>query len=137
MAKPKRDFANLTALISSGETELESRRLSVVDAPDDEPGAATPRAGASVLPDDESGPRPETPTTAARVTVTSEPAPLTAPKPLVQKLSLQLTEDTIQALYARQLEERRNRRKRGDTTIGWVADSLLRAALGLPALDQR
>jgi hypothetical protein len=128
MSKPKRDFANLTALISSGESDVEARRLSVVPADDAMVSAATR---------EESHPTATAPA-ATVATPLSDVAPATNPdvgRRVVQKLSIQLTEETILALYARQLAERAKHRKRGDTTIGWVADSLLRQALGLPALN--
>jgi hypothetical protein len=133
MSKPKRDFANLTALINSGEADIETRRLTMVAPPPQltETIAPVPRAG-EVLPIE----RPERQAELARREAAAVQTENATTRPFVQKLSLQLTEETILALYSRQLAERAKHRKRADTTIGWVADSLLRQALGLPALEQ-
>jgi hypothetical protein len=90
-------------------------------------GAATPAATSTKM-----RPSRATPIRAAAETVAPEPAP-TPTGTQKKKLTLDLTEDTVRALYSYQANLRQEPgAKASQTTVGWVADKLLRLQLGLP-----
>ena len=139
MAKTKRDFSGLTALISSGASEIEGRRLSVVPTSNDQPPTVAeapmsmPSAAAAMPSEVQRAQTQDAPLESE--TVAAGPEPVAAPAAAMRKLTLQLTEETVLALYPYQSTVRsRPGTRPADTTLGWVADTLLRQALGLSAV---
>jgi hypothetical protein len=143
----KRDFSALSSIISQGADAAAARPLTVVR---DTPPLASPTASMAAVEQvppaaseavapaaSTPGAAPASPVVPVRAELDSPPASaqdVTPPVP-TRKLTLQLTEETVLALYSHQNTLRgRPGAKPSDTTLGWVADALLRHALNLPPI---
>ena len=135
---PKKDFSKMDALITMGESDVSARPLRVVGPPPPAAGAAAdpqPEAPVAAPPAADVRPTPES--RSARAPMEGDSLPVETEPLRKRKLTLELPEDTVLALYEHQASLRRDRAaKASETTIGWVADGLFRQALRLPVLSR-
>jgi hypothetical protein len=127
----RKDFSKLDAVIAAGEADVASRPLA-------DPRPQNVRLVPATGNGDAQSPSALTPTAAVEE---PPPPPGAAASALAaesttalrkRKLTLELTEETVLALYARQAVLRSDPgMKPAETTVGWVADGLLREGLGL------